>query len=93
MDFHHCKMVFLQYRVGKSVRDATNKRLKELRAERDQAMKGENTKSKQYIFDEWHDILDAENEDLLSVGAYFNFSKLHIMSHFASLIPLFGTPS
>ena len=61
--------------------------------EQNQAMKGENTRSKQCIFDEQRDILDAENEDLLSAGAHFNFLKLHIMSHFASLIPLFGTPS
>ena len=91
--FHDAKGVFQQFRASKRLTAESNKRQKELCAERDAELEANKNKSAAFrhrIQESWKSIIESEMAEYIEDGSDFNFPKIHLMQHFREQIQRFG---
>jgi len=91
-EFHETKHVFLRCHAGKGAKRATAEAHKVLLKEQTEtSVKGLTASEKAKLRQE--DPLERRNlvDKILREAAYYNFSKMYLISHYAEQIPKFGT--
>ena len=92
--FHGSTDVFLCAQVGKRARaKAGNLRTELVRKRRRRELRAESSTPSQRRreYNEWRDFIDSEVDLSKENDAHFNFIKIHLMSHFAEQIRLYGS--
>ena len=90
-DFYKYKEVFLRFRVMKAIKYAAKEAAREFRSEprlnaSDEALAWKRQKQTQVQL-ESEDVVN----DILTEGVYYNFPKMHLVSHFADQITQYGS--
>lgn len=90
--FHENKTVFTQFRAGVKAKATATKLRKDLLAERDAALSQFNgsSREKEVLKSGWKIHIDGEIKSSLAAQSDFALPKLHLISHFAELIALYG---
>ena len=93
--FHKTKDVFLGARVGKRARaKASNLRtelVRKRKAEEELRAESLTPTQRRREYNEWRDFIDSEVDMSKEGDAHFNFIKIHLMSHFAEQVRLYGS--
>jgi len=90
-EFYETKCVFLHYCAGKRAKRATAEAHKVLLKEQTETSVKELTASEKAKLHQ-EDALERWNlvDEILREAAYYNFPKMHLISHYAEQIPKFG---
>jgi len=90
-EFHETMSVFLRYGAGKGAKRAAAEAHKVLLKEQTEtSVKGLTASEKTKLHQE--DALECRNlvDEILREAAYYNFPKMHLISHYTEQIPKFG---
>ncbi|KAF8430317.1 hypothetical protein EV426DRAFT_13691 [Tirmania nivea] len=90
-EFHETKNVFLRFRAGKKAKKAATEAHKNLVREQSQASVADLTASER-VKARQENALERQElvNEMLKEGAHYNFTKIHLISHYAEQIPKFG---
>ena len=95
-DFHKHKDVFLRFRANKSTKTAAKEATRDLRNEHQRHLTSEtpllqsSSKCRKLLEDPRLATQELQ-DDVLTLGANYNFSKMHLISHFAVQMRKYGS--
>ncbi|KAF8436090.1 hypothetical protein BGX38DRAFT_1274632 [Terfezia claveryi] len=91
-DFHETKDVFLRFRAGKRVKKATAEAHKKLLREKTEVLVTIDLTASEKIKHHQENTFERKElvDEILKDRAYYNFLKIHLISHYAEKILKFG---